>query len=100
ISIIGTGVGGLGALTATTAGPNTNGNNPHIGALTLAGDATIRAKSPGATSNVTNRVVLWGDGPVVGNGNALTAIVDTSIGAATEIDFVNNGAMNLGNLNL
>jgi hypothetical protein len=100
INIIGSGVGGLGALAVTTPGPNTNGNNAHIGALTLAGDATIRVKAPAATSDLTNRAILWGDGPVVGNGNALTAIVDTSLGTATEVDFVNNGPMNLGNLNL
>jgi hypothetical protein len=57
-------------------------------------------KSPAATTDLTNRTILWGDGPVVGNGNALTAVVDTSLGTATEIDFINNGPMNLGNLNL
>jgi autotransporter-associated beta strand protein len=103
ITISGSGVAGLGALTATTAGPTTFGNNPHIGALTLAGNSTIRIKSPAASpsgADQTPRVVLWVDGPVTGNGNTLTAIVDNSIGGGTEMDFINNGVTNIGNLNL
>ena len=102
VSIAGDGVGGLGALTVTTAG-SANGNNAHVGNLTLAGDATIRVRSP--DTGVSNRAILWVDGIINGGGKTLTAIVDTNTNTGlpntqTEIDFVNNGITNLGNINL
>jgi autotransporter-associated beta strand protein len=101
VTVGGNGVGGLGALTVTTAGPNANGNNAHVGNLTLTSDTTIRAKSPGpTTSDNTNRAILWVEGTVTGNGNNLSVIVDTSQAYNTEIDFLNNGAMNVNNVNL
>ena len=94
-TITGTGVGGLGALVAAH-GANTN---THISTIILSGDSKIASIGPGSV--VTNRSILWVDGPnasIQGNGYNLSVVVNSFDGTVnnafaslTEMDWIGVG---------
>lgn len=96
VSIIGTGASGAAGALAAYSTSGSADINAHVGNLTLAGDVKIAVTNSGGTG----RSIIWTDAAIIGGGNNLHAVVDTSVNAGNEIDMINNGVTNLNNVTI